>query len=114
MTEQIGCYCYTVSGFTPKKKKQARAAHFETQAVWEKLYEDGALYLSVAVKFFFLKFFPIAFGRGNAHLSFANREMPRRMNIDMTTPAKVSSSHLTQLHSNRVVLYAKQSGGELQ
>ncbi len=94
-------------------KKQASAAHFETHSVWEKLYEDGALYLSDAVKFL-LKFSPIASGRANAYLSFANREMPRRMNIDMTTPAKVSSSHLTQLHPNRVVLYAKQSGGELQ
>ncbi len=95
-----------------KKNKQGR--HILKLGRFGKSYEDGALYLSVAVKFFFLKFFPIAFGRGNAHLSFANREMPRRMNIDMTTPAKVSSSHLTQLHSNRVVLYAKQSGGELQ
>ncbi len=40
-------------------KKQARAAPFETHAVWEKLFEDGALYLSDAVKFL-LKFSPIA------------------------------------------------------
>lgn len=76
-----------------------------------KLYEDEALFVGSMLWIFFL---PKAVGREIAHFSFANREMARRMNIDMTTPAKVSSSHLTQLHSNRVVLYAKQSGGELQ